>query len=192
MRRTFSVLALGILFFVLVTPAQSATYDIDAAHSSVSFKIKHLVSNVRGNFGSFSGTLDFDEEKKTGTVSATIDAHSIDTQNENRDTHLRTPDFFAVEKFPDIAFTGATTDGSALVGELTLHGVAKEVTLELVYHGSASDPKGVERVGFTAKTTINRKEFGMEYNKVLDQGGLLLGETVDIEIEIEAVQKQNE
>ena len=183
------------LFFIvtLLTFATSlfaATYEIDNAHSSVSFKITHLVSTVRGSFDSFKGTIDFDQKAiANSSTSASIDVKTIDTNNPKRDEHLKSADFFEVEKYPQITFTSKKVEEGKMTGDLTMHGVTKEVLLSFTFTGTANDARGNERVGFSATTEIDRKDFGITYNKVLDNGGVMLGDKVKIEIEVEAVKK---
>jgi polyisoprenoid-binding protein YceI len=181
----------AILLLAAVSPeAWPATYEIDNAHSSVSLKIKHLVSKVRGEFTRFEGTIEFDpEHRERSSALVRIDAASIDTHHAKRDEHLRSADFFDVARFPDITFRTKTVDGNQVIADLTLHGVTREVRLHYSFHGIARDPRGRERAGFSAVTFIDRKDFGITYNKVLDQGGMLIGDRVDIEIEVEAVLK---
>lgn len=171
----------------------ATTYAIDPDHTTVSFKVRHLFSYVRGTFDAFAGTFDYvsgsPEQWKT---SATIQAASINTRVGDRDTHLRSKDFFDVEQFPEITFTSTqVTDTAAasakLHGFLTMHGVQKPVVLDLVIHGEGKDPWGKLRSGFTATGTINRKEFGIEWNKALETGQLLVGEDVEIILEVEGI-----
>lgn len=192
MSRSLSILlALAILSSV----AHAATYEIDATHSQVAFKVKHLVGKVPGRFTTFSGTISYEPAKPlTWKTEATIDPASINTDNEKRDAHLKSPDFFDTAKCPAMSFKSAkVTDvkGSTakLQGELTMHCVTKPVVLDLELNGAGKDPWGGERAGFTAKTTLNRKDFGISFNKVLDNGGLMLGEEVEVVIEIEAAAK---
>lgn len=167
------------------------TYDIDESHSSIGFKISHFVSIVRGNFESFKGTVTFDSsDPASASTSISIDAKTINTSNAKRDEHLRNPDFFDVEKYPQITFTSTKVDGKTITGNLTMHGITKEVVLDYSFNGTANDPWGGERVGFSATTEIDRKDFGITFNKTLDNGGLMLGEKVNVEIEIEAVKKK--
>lgn len=184
------------VFFVLAAlsltvSAWAATYEIDPAHSSVGFKIGHLVSKVRGEFNRFQGTIEFDPEKvENSSVTAVIDPSSIDTHIEDRDNHLRGADFFDVQKFPEITFVSKRIEGDKVIGDLTLHSITKEVALTYSFHGVAKDPWGKERAGFSGETVLERKDFGITYNKVLDQGGLLIGNEVKVEIEIEAILKE--
>lgn len=178
-------------------PAVAAEYDIDPAHSSIEFQVKHLaISRTKGTFGEFSGTFAFEAGKPaTWSCEATIKAASVDTGNEDRDNHLRSPDFFNVEEFPVLTFksTGVEFDGDSegtLRGELTIHGVTRVVELELEILGTASDPWGNDRAGFSAETKINRKDYGLTWNKALETGGLVVGEDVKIVLEVEGIKKK--
>ena len=161
------------------------------------FKIKHLsISTVTGHFGKFSGSFDVDPAKLTSLkTAATIETSSIDTDEPKRDEHLRGADFFDAVKYPQMTFVSKEVKESgknklSIAGDLTLRGVTKPVVLEAEFGGAVKDPWGGERAAFTAATTINRKDFGMTFNKALDSGGLMLGEDVRIEIEIEGVKKK--
>jgi polyisoprenoid-binding protein YceI len=190
-KRNFQILCLTLtLCLSAYVVAGAATYEIDTTHSSVGFKVKHLVSKAKGEFVHFEGTLELDQENPTNiSALVTIDATSIDTHNQKRDDHLRGSDFFDVKNYPTLVFNGKGTRDGKMVGELTMHGVTQEVVLDLEFHGIANDARGNKRAGFSATTTINRKDFAMTYNRALDQGGFLLGEQVDVEIEIEAKLK---
>jgi len=182
----------------LLTPLAFAdTYTIDPAHSSVGFKVQHLmVSKVYGKFDKFAGTFDYDPKNtKIWKASATIEAASINTGIEKRDAHLRGADFLDADKFPTLEFRstgvlGAKGGSKKLKGDLTIHGVTKPVTLDLEVGGVAKDPWGGTRAGFTATGKINRKDFGLTWNKALETGGVLVGEEVYITIEVEGVLKQ--
>jgi len=175
--------------------AFAAKYDIDPAHSEVGFKIRHLVSKTRGRFDKFSGTVQFDPTNLAKlSTDVTIDTKSINTNSEKRDTHLRSADFFNVEKFPIMTFksTSAKKIGDnklQLMGNLTLLGVTKPVALEVEYTGEANDPWGNVRSGFTAVGKINRKDFGMTYN-ITDKGGVVIGDDVDLLIEVETIKQK--
>lgn len=180
---------------IMTIPSQAADkYAIDVPHSSVGFSVKHLlISNVKGNFKDFSGTIMFDESDMTkSSVEVTIKAASIDTDNADRDNHLRSEDFFHVEKFPEITFKSSavnkTDDGYELVGLLTMHGVTKEVAIPFEFLGKVTGPMGKERLGFEGHVEIDRKDYGITWNKVLDAGGLTVGNEVKIELNIEAVK----
>ena len=187
----------ALLVPALWAQAAAATYKIDEAHSAVTFKVAHLaISKVSGRFDKFSGTIEYTPgETKNWKTEAVIDAASINTGVEARDKHLRTPDFFDVEKFPTITFktlkvTNYKNMKGRLHGELTMHGVTKPVVLEVEGSGPVKDPWGNERMAAVAKTTINRKDFGLGWNQVLEAGGLLVGEKVEITLEIEAVKEK--
>lgn len=189
------LLVLSAVLAVLSPAVRADTYEIDASHSQVGFRIKHLVGKVPGRFTKFSGTVEYAPGKpESWKVAATIDPASINTDNEKRDGHLRSEDFFDVAKYPEMSFkstkvTGVKGETAKLHGELTMHGVTKAVVLDLEIGGTTKDPWGNTRAGFTAVGTINRKDFGIIYNKVLDNGGLMLGEEVAISLDIEAVLK---
>lgn len=174
-------------------PVFAATYNLDPQHTAVSFKIRHLLSNVQGTFNEFEGQFEYEPGKpETWKAEATIQTASIDTRLKERDDHLRSADFFDAEKYPTLTFkstevTSATATGAVLKGILTMRGVEKPVALELKIHGVAKDPWGNTRSGFTATAKINRKDFGIEWNKALDAGGVLLGDEVEITIEVEGI-----
>lgn len=177
----------------------AAEYKIDTTHSHVMFKIKHLaISTVTGRFETFKGELNFDPdnvEKSGGWV--TIDVAGINTDVEDRDKHLRSADFFHVEKYPTIRFESTAVErvddkNFKLIGNLEMHGVTKPVTLDVEYAGMVKDPWGNTRVAFTAEGKLNRKDYGLTWNKVLETGGLVVGEEVRIILDIQAIQKKEE
>ncbi len=178
--------------------AEPVSWKIDPVHSSVTFKIRHLVSRVQGEFKDLNGTIAFDPaDASAGSVAVTIAAASIDTKNDYRDKDLRSGNFFDVETYPEITFksTGAETtpDGKLQVtGDLTMHGVTRPVVLDAEFLGSGPHPRGGRVAGFAATTTLNRKDFGITWNKVLDAGGTLLGDDVQVEINLEAVHAEDE
>ncbi len=193
----FTRLVLVFLGLFFINPCLfAATYKIDPEHSSVTFKIKHLLSYVQGSFKEFEGNFDYDPEKpETWKTKAAIQAKSIDTNVAQRDKHLRSTDFFDAEKFPALTFvsTGITdvTPGHAnLKGLLTIRGVEKPVVLSLDIHGVAKDPWGNVRASFSATTTLNRKDFGLTWNKVLESGQFLVGEEVMITLEAEGLLQE--
>ena len=168
------------------------TWDIDAAHSTVGFSVRHMmVSKVRGYFRSFSGEIITAEDPAQSTVNATIDLDSIDTRHEQRDAHIRSADFFDVGNHSVMTFrsTGVRTDGADwhVDGELTLKGITKPVTLELELNGFGPDAYGGTRAGFSAKTDISRKAFGVDIDLPMDGGGVVIGDKISVELEIEAV-----
>jgi polyisoprenoid-binding protein YceI len=153
-----------------------------------------VVSKVRGRFAKYTGNVQLDESDLTKSiVDVTIDASSIDTGVGDRDNHLRSPDFFDVAKFPELRFRSKRIEQKddehyRLVGDLTIRDVTREIALDVEYGGRAKDPWGNERVGFTAKTTLDRKDFGLAWNQVLETGGILVGDRIDIDVEVEAVR----
>jgi len=180
---------------IITVPSLAAEkFAIDVAHSSVEFSVKHLlISNVKGNFTDFSGIIMFDESDMTkSSVETTIKAASIDTDNADRDNHLRSEDFFDVEKYPEITFISndiiRTSNGFEMLGTLSMHGVSKEISIPFEFLGRAEGSSGDVRLGFEGYTTIDRKDFGISWNKTLDSGGLAVGNEVKIELNIEAVK----
>lgn len=174
----------------------TSTWEADPAHSSVEFSVRHLmVSTVTGRFRSFRTSLLLDEGAlENSSVSAEIDGATIDTGIPDRDNHLRSPDFFDVANHPVVRFRSTRIerlqgDSGKIHGELTIRGVSRPVTLEATYLGEIRDPWGNRRRGFAAETTLNRKDFGMNWNQVLDTGGVLVGDKVKVTLNIEAVQK---
>ena len=193
-RIAYPALALTLCFTSL---AIAETYRVDPAHTSVLFRVRHLFTTVTGRFQIFEGKIVYDEKQPTqAKVEGAIDAASIDTNVKKRDDHLRSADFFDVEKYPKITFQSSgvsdlDTPGTKgkMQGTLTMHGVTKPVVLEVSFLGKGKDPGGKERAGFHATTTVDRKQFGLTWNKALESGGLLVGDEVTIEIDIEAAQE---
>jgi polyisoprenoid-binding protein YceI len=172
----------------------AGAWEIDASHSNVEFVVRHLLTKMRGRFTEFSGDITIGDEPTLSAVHAEIRAASIDTHNADRDAHLRSPDFLDVESHPVLAFhsTGVeqVSDDRWLVhGDLTLRDVSRPVTLDVTYLGWITDPWGNDKAGFSAHTEIDRDDFGAGWNVVLEAGGLLVGKTVKIELEIEAGRK---
>ena len=170
----------------------AGTWDIDATHSTVGFSVRHMmVSKVRGYFTSFSGEITTAEDPSRSTVTATIDMDSIDTRQEQRDAHIRSADFFDVGNHTVMTFrsTGVVADGEdwTVQGDLTIKGITKPVTLALEVNGFGPDAYGGTRAGFSAKTSISRKAYGVDIDLPMDGGGVVVGDKVDIELEIEAV-----
>jgi len=178
-----------------IATATKTTYNIDKAHSEVSFQVRHLLTKVRGRFSDFEGTIEFDaEHPEQSSVSLTIQANSIDTNEKDRDTHLRSADFFEVEKFPTLTFRSTeikTSGGNEydVIGDLTIHGVTRRVSVDTTFLGKAKDPWGNERIAFEAETTVNRKDFGLAWNAALETGGFLVGDEVKISLSLQAVPK---
>lgn len=173
----------------------TGTWEIDPSHSQVGFSVRHLgLSKVRGRFSRFTGTVHIAEEPTASSVEATIDLASIDTNDEGRDTHLRSADFFDVDRHPEMTFRSTSVeddDGTWRVhGDLSLHGVTRPVVLETDFEGAISaDPWGNARVAFSASTEIDREDFDLTWNQRLETGGVLVGKKVKIELEIEAVRQ---
>lgn len=190
--------SLAALMFAILLPiaAVASTWTIDPDHSSIGFKIKHLmVANVKGSFDRHTGTVDLDDKDITKSkVEVSIDTASINTNVQKRDDHLRSADFFDVGKFPTMTFVSkkvakAGKDKLKVTGDLTLHGVTKEVVLNVEELSAESkDPWGNIRRGATATAIINRKDFGLTWNKGLETGGVLVGEEVNIILEIEMIK----
>lgn len=180
--------------------AQAATYKLDPVHSEVGFVVKHLVvSNVRGTFDKYEGTFDFDDKtNELSKVDVKIDASSINTRDKKRDDHLRSPDFFDVKKkgsenliFKVSQPVKVTKDQTVKVtGDLTMRGVTKPVTLDLTYGGMATDGYGNEKVGFSMRGKVNRKDWGINWNKNLDRGGVTVSDEVTIEIDGQGVKQK--
>ena len=187
----------GLLATALVVPAAAATYEIDTAHSSVAFSIRHMaISKTKGTFDDFSGSFTYDPDKpKSWQCEAVIQAKSINTGNEQRDDHLRNPDFFDVATYPTITFESTAVhlngDGKGtLKGNLTMHGVTKEIELDLELVGLLpNSPFGDSRAGFTATGKLDRKDFGLSWNRAMETGGLVVGNEVEITLEVEGIAK---
>ena len=177
--------------FPLGVEAETARWDIDPDHSTIEFRVTHMVvSKTSGRFTDYHGVVEMDADARTlKMIDATIKAESINTNHEKRDAHLRNADFLDVTQFPTITYNMKTYlkegDTYKVVGNLTLRGVTKEVTLIGTFNGVTKDPWGNTRAGFTADGTLNRKDFGMVWNKTLDSGGLVVGNEVQIRLDIE-------
>jgi polyisoprenoid-binding protein YceI len=195
-RRTILAAALATAA-IITLPVRADVYTIDKAHSEVSFQVRHLVTQVRGKFDDYQGTINLDPAKlENSSVDFSIKADSIDTDLADRDKHLRSPDFFDVEKFPAITFKSkgirkSGKDTYAVLGTLTMRGVSKDVTLPVTFLGTVKDPWGNEKAGFSTELTLNRKDYGINWNAALDNGGVVLGDDVKISINLET-QKQKE
>ena len=169
-------------------------WEIDNSHSHITFTVRHMVfAKVRGAFKSWKAKLDLADDLAKSSVEVEIDAASIDTNEEKRDGHLRSADFFDAEKFPKLTFRSKAVekkgDKLALLGELTIRGVTQPVTLEIEETGRGKDPWGQQRVAFSGHTKIKRGDFGLKWNQALEAGGVLVGEDVQIDVDVEAVQK---
>ena len=178
----------------MATATTTRTFTIDKAHSEAVFQVRHLITKVRGRFSEFEGRIDFDEERpENSTVTVTINTASIDTNEPDRDTHLRSADFFDAGTYPAITFkservrkTGANT--FEVVGPLTIRNISREITLPVTFLGVARDPWGKSRTGFETEVTINRKDYGLNWNAALETGGFLVGDDVRISLSIQAVE----
>jgi polyisoprenoid-binding protein YceI len=192
--RPLTALALGLLLSA-APAAATETYKIDPTHSYVGFSIRHFFSKVPGRFAKYEGTITLDpKDLSTAKVDVTIDAASIDTDNADRDKHLRSPDFFDAAKFPKITFvsTGVIAAGAnsaVLKGNLTMRGVTKPVELEVEVLGYSPDPWGGYRGGFEARTKVNRQDYGISWSKTVEGGGAVLGNEVEILLNVEAIRE---
>ena len=172
------------------------TWNIDPTHAEIGFAVRHLMlSTVRGRFGAATGTVEFNESNPNASkVDVTIDVTSIDTRQEMRDNHLRSPDFFDVATYPTMRFVSKKIEGDVngdftLIGDLTIRGVTKEVSLDASLQGRGMDPWGNERMGFEAKGKINRNEFGLTWNQALETGGVVVSEDVKLSLDVEIVKQ---
>jgi len=188
-------IVIGLMMSLVAGNCWATDYVIDSTHSSVVFKVKHLaISSVPGRFGDVAGKFSFDPAKVEASMAeATIKATSINTMDPKRDDHLKGADFLDVAKFPAIQFKTTKIEKVSDTafnahGDLSIHGVSKPVVLAVTYGGAAKDPWGKERAAFEAKTTINRKDFGLTWSKTLETGGLVVGDDVQITLEIEGVK----
>jgi len=200
MNRVFALIGSSLLFVVssiVVSSASAATYTIDPSHSEVSFSVRHLgISKVSGKFDKYEGTIDFDAANVGASkTNVTIQASSINTNQEKRDTHLKACDFFCVEKFGTLTFASKSVkplsaDKFQVVGDLSLHGITKEVTLDVTFNGEAVGPDGNSRAGFSATGDLNRKDFGLTWSKLTEAGGVMVGDEVNLRLEIEATKNK--
>jgi polyisoprenoid-binding protein YceI len=188
------LLFVAMLWFPLVVHAEPARWNLDPEHSTIEFRVTHMVvSKTTGRFTDYAGFIDMDAESGTVTaVEATIKAGSVNTNHEKRDAHLRNADFLDVEHYPTMTFKlksyKKTAESFTAVGDLTLRGVTKEITLMGRFNGATKDPWGNTRAGFSAEGKLNRKDFGMIWNKTLDSGGLVVSDEVQIRLEIECIK----
>ncbi len=194
LKRSFLLL---IALSIFVIPVKAQSWQVDKAHSSVGFTVQHLViSKVKGYFRDYDATVDFDGKNlDKASVKATVQMASIDTENERRDNHLRSSDFFDVENFPTMTFVSKKIipgEGNkfAMVGDLTIRDKTKEVSFDGQLNGVITDPRGNKRAGLVATTTINRQDFGVAWDNKLQDGSLVAGNNVDIELDIEMVEKE--
>ncbi len=195
--RMKNVLAGTLVSLLLAVAAPGADrYEIDPVHTLIGFSVRHLViNNVKGKFGDFSGTILYDENDITrSSVEVTVRTPSINTGVNQRDDDLRSPNFLEVAKYPEMTFRSSRIErqgeGYVAVGTLTLHGVAKQVALPFTLSGKIKDPWGNERIGVEANLTIDRRDWGINFSKTMDSGGLIVGNEVRIELNVEAVKKK--
>ena len=194
MRFIRTVLVTALMATPLLAQNAPETWTVDKGHSSATFKVRHMMANVTGMFREFAGNINIDRaDPARSSVEFTIQAASIDTGNANRDEHLRSPDFFDAAKFPTITFKSTAVSAKSanefdVTGDLTMHGVTRRVTLPVSFLGFGKTARG-EKGGFEIETTLNRKDYGILWNKTLDEGGLLLGEDVKVSINLEVDRK---
>lgn len=182
-------LKLGLASAIASTALFAGTYNVDASHSNVGFKVKHMmISNVVGKFDKFDGTFEYDEKTKTlKSLVGNIDVNSINTENEKRDAHLKDSDFFLAKDFNNIKFELSKIEGDKAFGKLTIRGVTKDVELDFENNGTIKDPWGNTRVGLALSGKINRMDYGLKYNKVLEAGGVAVDEIVKLDIQVEGI-----
>lgn len=197
LRRLAPAVALAVLAFAPLARAEKETFAFDKAHTEVGFKIRHFVSKVGGRFAKFDGTIEIDRANPAAsTVNLKIEAASIDTGTPNRDKHLNSPDFFDTAKFPEITFASTKVvakgkDVYEVTGDLTMKGVTKPVTFTVTANGFANDGKGGQKAGFDVSGKVNRKDFGVNWNSIVD-GNAMLADDVDVLITVEANKKKAE
>lgn len=192
MRTTIQILTLSALASSAFISKAADTYNLDPAHSTVGFAVTHMVINtVHGKFNEFTGTVSLDGNQLK-EASGTIQAKSVDTGIERRDNHLRSPDFFDAAKYPTITFQSKRAEkqgnDTVLIGDFTMHGVTKELSLPVTVKGPIKDPWGNSRIGLQARAKLNRRDYGLKYNQALETGGLVVGDEIELEINAEAVK----
>ncbi len=192
MRIKMTLLGLAVLLLVpALAAAEPVAYKADPVHSSLAFTIRHFVSDVDGRFRDFDGVIQYDAQNPANSsVQFTVQAASISTENDDRDKHLKSPDFFDVAKFPTLSFTSTKVVAKGgnsfdVTGNLTLHGVTKVVTIPATFRGTVKVPKG-EKAGFQSTFTLNRLDYGVAWNRAIEGGGAMLGDEVTVNIKIEA------
>jgi len=194
MRRSATISCIFALVLAFSAAAHAENWKVDQSHTTVGFSVSHIFTSVQGRFDRFDGTIVFDpEEPESAVVRATVEAASINTNNAKRDKHLRSDDFFDVDRHPTLSFesTGGVTEmkenRGKLAGSLTIHGVTRPVVFDVTFRGQGKDPWGNVRAGFAATSSINRRDYGLNWNEVLETGGLLVGEEVEIRIDAEGI-----
>ena len=188
-----------VLMLILAVSSPAATWKLDKAHSSIGFSVRHLViSKTTGAFSEFDGTVEFDGVNlETGSVEVTAQMASVDTDNAKRDDHLKSADFFEVERYPTMSFKSTKVKSTGkdrfdLTGMLTIKGISREVTFDCEFNGTMSDPWGDTRAGFSAEGEINRQDFNVSFSKVLDGGGLVVGDMVNVMLELELIKSSEQ
>ena len=190
-----SLLITALVATPMLAQAPKEAWSVDKSHSNATFKVRHLMANVSGSFKDFDADIQIDRANPANSsVEFTIQAASINTGNDNRDNHLKSPDFFDVAKFPTISFKSTAVKAKSknlfdVTGNLTMHGVTKQVTLPVEFLGFGKDPRGTEKAGFQIETVVNRKDYGIVWNRNLDEGGVLLGDDVKVVIDLEVGKK---
>jgi len=194
MKKTILILCV-VMFAASFAQAQKTTWTFDKTHSNIQFDVAHMViSEVSGQFQNYEGTvLTSQEDFSDAKIDFSIDVNSIDTDDSKRDGHLQSPDFFDVEKYPNITFVSKSMKRIGkgqykLTGDFTMHGVTKEIALDVKYGGTVTDPYGNVKAGFKITGIINRPDFGLKYNSVMDTGGLMIGEEVTITCRVELLK----
>ena len=196
MPRVAAALVMAGTLLGLTAAANASSWELDPSHTTVGFSVTHLFTSVQGRFNDFDARVEFDPKAPLKTVvRGTVQAASINTDNQKRDKHLRSADFFDVEKFPSLSFestglTAWTGQEGRLAGKLTIHGVTRPVEFEVRFLGSGRDPWGNERAGFRATLTIDRKDYGLNWNELLETGGVLVGDEVEIRIDAEGLLQE--
>lgn len=181
---------ISLLSLICAGSLFAGSYSVDKSHSEVGFKVKHMmISNVKGNFTNFEGSFNYDESKNSLiSLSGTVSTNTINTDNIERDEHLKAPDFFDVKIFDKISFKSKEIKGDKVIGDLTIKNITKEVSLSLENGGTIKDPWGKNRAGFKLSGDINRTDFGLTYNKILESGGVAVSDKVKLDIEIEGIK----
>lgn len=187
---------MGFLFLAAVTSLEAGTFELDQAHTTMGFRVRHLLTYVSGRFSGFSGSFETDKSGNLIKAEAIIQAKTINTDNQKRDDHLRSPDFFDVSRFPEIKFVSQAFSikkgaSGKMPGTLTLHGVSKPVSFDVEWFGDVAGPGGVVKAGASARLKINRKDYGLNWSKTLETGGVLVGDEVEIVLDIEGNLKSD-
>ncbi|AXX91052.1 hypothetical protein CPU12_08025 [Malaciobacter molluscorum LMG 25693] len=185
-----NLIKIGLVSIITAGSLFAGTYNVDTTHSNVGFKVKHMmISNVVGKFDKFNGSFEYDEKTKTlKSLTGNIDVNSINTENEKRDGHLKSKDFFDAKKFPKLTFKLEKVKDDKAYGVLTMKGVSKDVVLDFENNGIITDPWGNQRVGLEFSGKINRKDFGLNWNKTLEAGGVVVSEKVKLNIQVEGIK----